>query len=134
MSGETRALKFCPVYPQLFTTDGGHLDDSDEGNDDLSDSEESVFSGLEDSGSEDEADVNENGKSEAESSETSTKTAGKPQVYFIIFREHLLIRIFSVFNSMMDFLSWVRYFSSPVLSLSHDGYRLQSEGMNRGLI
>lgn len=107
MSGETRALKFCPVYSQVFTTDGGHLDDSDEGNE-LSDSEESVFSGLEDSGSDDdddEADVNENGKSEAESSETSTKIAGKPQVYFIIFREHLLIRIFSVFNSMMDFLS-----------------------------
>ncbi|MCJ8746521.1 hypothetical protein PDJAM_G00142720 [Pangasius djambal] len=82
---------------ELFTTDSGHLDDSDEGNADLSDSEESVFSGLEDSGSDDEsdddeeaeeidssekeADINENGKStsEAESSEPSTKTAGKPQ-------------------------------------------------------
>ncbi|MCI4392300.1 hypothetical protein PGIGA_G00144370 [Pangasianodon gigas] len=82
---------------ELFTRDSGHLDDSDEGNDDLSDSEESVFSGLEDSGSDDEsdddeeaeeidsaeeeADINENGKStsEAESSEPSTKTAGKPQ-------------------------------------------------------
>ncbi|KAB5531118.1 hypothetical protein PHYPO_G00137210 [Pangasianodon hypophthalmus] len=77
---------------ELFTPDSGHLDDSDEGNDDLSDSEESVFSGLEDSGSDDEsdddeeaeeidsaeeeADINENGKS---TSEPSTKTAGKPQ-------------------------------------------------------
>ncbi|KAK3512054.1 hypothetical protein QTP70_028655, partial [Hemibagrus guttatus] len=76
---------------KLFTTDGGHLDDRDEGDDDLSDSEESVFSGLEDSGSDDEsgdddeeaeeinlaeeADVNENGKSvsEADRSETSGK-------------------------------------------------------------
>lgn len=84
---------------QLFTTARGHLDDSDEGNDDLSDSEESVFSGLEDSGSDDEsgdneeaeelhsaeekADVNENGESttEAESSNPSTKTADKTQVW-----------------------------------------------------
>lgn len=87
---------------QLLTTARGHLDDSDEGNDDLSDSEESVFSGLEDSGSDDESDssekaeeldsaeeeieINENGKntSDAESSKPSTKTAGKPQVWSII--------------------------------------------------
>ncbi|KAL6457347.1 hypothetical protein MHYP_G00343100 [Metynnis hypsauchen] len=36
--------------------EAGHLDDSDEGNEDLSDSEESVFSGLEDSGSDDDDD------------------------------------------------------------------------------
>ncbi|KAI5091547.1 hypothetical protein C0J45_18753 [Silurus meridionalis] len=83
---------------ELFTPLSGHLDDSDEGNDDLSDSEESVFSGLEDSGSDDEssdddeeaeeidsaeeeAGVSENGKStrEAESSESFTKTVGKAQ-------------------------------------------------------
>lgn len=93
-------------FLQLFTTDTVHLDDSDEGNDDLSDSEESVFSGLEDSGSDDEsddddeeADINENGKStsEAGSIETSTKTAGKPQVRSITFKRCLLVIIFSVF-------------------------------------
>ncbi|KAF5908052.1 ribosome biogenesis protein BOP1, partial [Clarias magur] len=71
---------------ELFTGDGTHLDDSDEGNEDLSDSEESVFSGLQDSGSDEEseeeeeedaeesdsedeeADINENGKSSESSS------------------------------------------------------------------
>lgn len=88
---------------QLFTPQSGHLD---EGIDDLSDSEESVFSGLEDSGSdesdddddeeeaeevnsaEEEVDINENGKSmnEAESTEPSTKAGGKPQVWSVIFK------------------------------------------------
>lgn len=86
---------------QLFTPQSGHLD---EGIDDLSDSEESVFSGLEDSGSDDESDddeeeaevnsaeeevdINENGKSmnEAESTEPSTKAGGKPQVWSFIFK------------------------------------------------
>lgn len=86
---------------QLFTPQSGHLD---EGIDDLSDSEESVFSGLEDSGSDDESDddeeaeevnsaeeevdINENGKSmnEAESTEPSTKAGGKPQVWSVIFK------------------------------------------------
>ncbi|XP_076850161.1 ribosome biogenesis protein bop1-like isoform X2 [Brachyhypopomus gauderio] len=44
----------------------GHLDESDNGNDDVSDSEESVFSGLEESGSDDDDDGDEEEEAEEE--------------------------------------------------------------------
>ncbi|XP_062846345.1 ribosome biogenesis protein bop1 [Trichomycterus rosablanca] len=68
----------------------GHLDDSDE-NEDISDSEESVFSGLEDSGSDDKSDdddsevdsaeefTKENDNEKSDDDEPSTKTMSKPQ-------------------------------------------------------
>ncbi|KAL7830745.1 hypothetical protein SRHO_G00318720 [Serrasalmus rhombeus] len=46
--------------------EAGHLDDCDEENEDLSDSEESVFSGLEDSGSDDDDDDDEEEEEEEE--------------------------------------------------------------------
>ncbi|XP_072531109.1 ribosome biogenesis protein bop1 [Salminus brasiliensis] len=47
----------------------GHLDDSDEENEDLSDSEDSVFSGLEDSGTEEEDDDDDDGEDASDEEE-----------------------------------------------------------------
>lgn len=86
-------LSQLPIFDKDGGKDGPHLDDGDEDQGDLSESEESVFSGLEESGSdsddeeeeeEDEEDGSEEKSSDVEEDKTdrqlSAKEVIKPQV------------------------------------------------------